>query len=104
MCPISGHYLHWDDWQDWPDPWQLLADDVYCDLARALGILYTIEIMDHRDVRDCVLIQDRDHNLVLVDPGKYILNWSPGEIVNIPSPATDGSRQIHSKQLSRKIG
>lgn len=103
-CPISNHYLHWDDWQNWPDPWQLLADNIYCDLARALGIVYTVEIMDRPDITDCYLVQDRDHNLVLVDQGKYILNWSPGEIVNIPVPATHRCRQIHSKQLSRKIG
>jgi hypothetical protein len=103
-CPISNHYLHWDDWPDWPDPWQLLADDVYCDLARALGIVYTIEIMDRADVTDCFLISDGDHNLVLVNSGKYILNWSPGEIVNIPLSETKRHRQIHSKQLSRKIG
>jgi len=81
--PWRPYYLHWDDQPTWPDPWQLLSDDVYCDLARALGILYTITLLDRADMTpvDLVLTEDGD-NLVRVAKEKYILNWNPDSIVN----------------------
>ena len=82
--PTVNHYLHWHYKDQWPDPWQLLADDVYCELARALGMLYTI-IIDSPSTNDALLATDDNHNLVLVEQGKYILNWCPGDIVNNPS-------------------
>ena len=54
--PWKPYYLHWDDQQDWPDPWQLLSDNYYCDLARALGILYTITLLDRADLMPAELI------------------------------------------------
>ena len=81
--PWRPYYLHWDDQPTWPDPWQLLSDDVYCDVARALGILYTITLLDRADMASArmVLTEDGD-NLVLVAKEKYILNWNPDSVVN----------------------
>ena len=81
--PWRPYYLHWDDQPNWPDPWQLLSDDVYCDLARALGILYTISVLDRADMVDVELVlTDDGSNLVLVAKEKYILNWSTDSVVN----------------------
>lgn len=81
--PWRPYYLHWDDQTTWPDPWQLLSDDVYCDLARALGILYTISMLDRADMVDAELVLTEDgSNLVQVAKEKYILNWSPDTVVN----------------------
>lgn len=81
--PWRPYYLHWDDQATWPDPWQLLSDDVYCDLARALGILYTISLLDRADLVDAELIlTETGDNLVQVAQGKYILNWKKELIVN----------------------
>jgi hypothetical protein len=81
--PWRPYYLHWDDQAVWPDPWQLLSDNIYCDLARGLGILYTITLLDRADMipTDLILTQD-GANLVLVGKEKYILNWEPASIVN----------------------
>ena len=83
QAPWRPYYLHWDDQPKWPDPWQLLSDDIYCDLARGLGILYTITLLDRPDLAsaDLVLTESGD-NLVLVDKTKYILNWKPDSVVN----------------------
>jgi hypothetical protein len=82
-CPWKPYYLHWDDQPNWPDPWQLLSDNVYCEVARGLGILYTITLLDRADMApaDLVLTEDGT-NLVLVAKEKYILNWEPDSIVN----------------------
>lgn len=81
--PWRPYYLHWDDQNTWPDPWQLLSDDIYCDLARGLGILYTITLLERSDLTPASLVLTQaGHNLVLVDQPKYILNWESDTVVN----------------------
>ena len=81
--PWRPYYLHWDDQLNWPDPWQLLSDNHYCDLARGLGILYTITLLDRADLNDAALVlTDSGDNLVQVSKSKYILNWDQDTIVN----------------------
>jgi hypothetical protein len=83
QTPWKPYYLHWDDQPSWPDPWQLLSDDVYCPVAKALGILYTISMLDRADMADAELVlTESGDNLVLVQERKYILNWSPDNVVN----------------------
>jgi len=83
QAPWRPYYLHWDDQATWPDPWQLLSDDVYCDLARALGIVYTISMLDRADMAPTTLVLTEDgSNLVQVAKEKYILNWEAEYIVN----------------------
>ena len=82
-APWQPYYLHWDDQATWPNPWQLLSDNVYCDLARGLGILYTISMLDRADMVDTKLVlTDDGSNLVQVAKEKYILNWSLDSVVN----------------------
>jgi hypothetical protein len=82
-APWRPYYLHWDDQATWPDPWQLLSDDVYCDLARGLGIVYTITLLDRADMAPVDLIlTETGSNLVQVAKEKYILNWMPDTVVN----------------------
>ena len=81
--PWQPYYLHWDDQLTWPDPWQLLSDNIYCEVARGLGILYTISLLDRADLASASLVlTGSGHNLVLVDKTKYILNWSADTVVN----------------------
>jgi len=83
QTPWKPYYLHWDDHPRWPDPWQLLSDDVYCPVAKGLGILYTISMLDRADMADAELVlTESGDNLVLVQERKYILNWSPDSVVN----------------------
>jgi hypothetical protein len=82
-APWRPYYLHWDDQPSWPDPWQLLSDDVYCDLARGLGIVYTISMLGRADMAPTTLVLTEDgSNLVQVAKEKYILNWEAEQIVN----------------------
>jgi len=86
-APWSAYHLHWDDQPTWPDPWQLLSDNMYCPVARGLGILYTIAMIDHPELQDAVLIDTGTDNLVLMANEKYILNWDQSRVLNIdPGP------------------
>jgi hypothetical protein len=96
-CPWQPYYLHWEDQDSWPDPWQLLSDNVYCEVARGLGILYTITLLNRADMASTSLVLTQNgHNLVLIDQTKYILNWNPDTIVN-----TNQEVAIH-RQLSQQ--
>jgi hypothetical protein len=80
--PWCPYRLHWDDQATWPDPWLLLEEPAFCDLARGLGIMYTIAMLDRPDLQSCFLLEDKTHNLVLVHAEKYILNYSADNILN----------------------
>ena len=101
-CPWRPYHLHWDDRQDWPDPWQLLSDNIYCDLARALGIVYTITLLDRPDIHDAVLVStEKDHNLVLVAKEKYILNWDSSTVLNT-NQVDNIKRRVDQSQLKKQ--
>ena len=87
-APIVNHLITWESTQDWPTPWELLNNNGYCELARALGIVYTVMLLEETNYIDLKIIQTKEDNLVLVDDGKYILNWAPGEMLNIHSTPT----------------
>jgi hypothetical protein len=102
QAPWRAYHLHWDDQPSWPDPWQLLSDDIYCPLARGLGILYTITLLDRTDIDSAELVLSKNgHNLVQVDKSKYILNWDKSTIVNI-SPAVKIVKKLTQLQVNEK--
>ncbi len=41
-APYQAHYLTTDQINEWPGPWELIYENYYCDLAKALGIVYTL--------------------------------------------------------------
>jgi hypothetical protein len=86
-APGVGYYLSPDDPKDWPDPWTLLAENYYCDIAKALGIVYTIYFTGHKNLKPEIRVyydtntKERSNVAWLAD-GKYILNFYPYAIVN----------------------
>ena len=103
QTPWRAYHLHWDDQATWPDPWQLLSDDLYCPLARGLGILYTITMLDRPDLQDAVLAEVDSDNLVLVNKKKYILNWDPEQMLNITLGHFKTHHSITQEQIQQQI-
>jgi len=101
-APWSAYHLHWDDRADWPDPWQLLSDNIYCPVARGLGILYTITLLDLPDLQDALMIEHMGDNLVLVSQKKYILNWDPDQVLNISLGVSKPKHQISQQEIKQK--
>jgi len=98
-APWQPYHLHWDDRPDWPDPWQLLSDNVFCDVARGLGIMYTISMLERADMADAVMVlSNLGDNLVLVADGKYILNWDQETILNT-TPKIVAVQQLTQQQI-----
>ncbi len=98
-APWRAYHLHWDDQPTWPDPWQLLSDNMYCSLARGLGIMYTIAMLDHPEMQDSQLVDTGSDNLVLVAQKKYILNWGPEQVLNI----NPGPYKVHHSVSQQEI-
>ena len=103
QTPWTAYHLHWDDQQDWPDPWQLLSDNQYCPVARGLGIMYTISMLDREDLQDAQMIEYQSDNLVLVSQEKYILNWDPDQVVNISLGKSKPRQRVSQEQIKQKI-
>ena len=103
QTPWTAYHLHWDDQADWPDPWQLLSDDQYCPVARGLGILYTICMLDREDMQDTCMIEYQSDNLVLVAQEKYILNWDPDQVLNISLGRSKPRRRVSQEEIKQKI-
>ena len=90
-CPYNAHYLDPEKYHNWPTPWELIAENYYCDLAKACGMLYTIYFTQHKstieaDIRVYKDTQtDVEYNLAVFSQGKYMLNFRDGTVVNIES-------------------
>ena len=90
-CPFVPYYLDPAQVEEWPDPWQLISENYYCDLAKALGMLYTIYLTKHREQVDAEIRIYNDpetkymYNLVSFAQGKYVLNFRDDTVVNIVS-------------------
>jgi hypothetical protein len=95
-APFVNYNLDPSDPKNWPDPWTLLAENYWCDVAKSLGIAYTIYFSSHKltpmEIRVYYDYKDKTkHCVAWLDDGKYILNYWPYEIVN--------TKQIEEKQL-----
>ena len=95
-APFVNYNLDPSDPNTWPDPWTLLAENYWCDVAKSLGIAYTIYFSSHKltpmEIRVYYDYKDKTkHCVAWLDNGKYILNYWPYEIVN--------TKQVEEKQL-----
>ena len=103
-APLVNHHLHLLDIDSWPGPWELLVENTYCTVARALGMCYTLLLLD---VTDIEIVEATDSNgedvvLVLVDSAKYVLNYWPDMVVNINSTDFTIKRRISVASLHKK--
>ena len=87
-APFVPYYLDPDDHTNWPDPWTLITENYYCDIAKCLGIVYTVSLTTHRNELEIEYRQymhpetHHVYNLAWFNQGKYILNMVDGEVLN----------------------
>lgn len=87
-CPFTPYYLDPGDPAQWPDPWQLILENYYCDLAKVLGIVYTLHLSAHaRDlVPEIQIYYDYDkkytYHIAQLGLEKYVINLEQDIIVN----------------------
>ena len=80
-APINSRVIDPYDNTDWPNPWDLLYTGDYDENVIALGMAYTLELIEWPC--EVKLIQDRNKSevklIILVDD-EYILNYTYGII------------------------
>lgn len=105
-APLVNHYLHFDFMNEWPNPWELIYDNNYCNIARGLGMVYTLLLLG---VTDIVFAEATDYNsedvvLVLVDNAKYLMNYWPNTVVNNCLHDFKIIKKIDIPHIKTKIG
>jgi len=104
-APLINHHLHTQDVNTWPGPWDLLVENTYCTVARALGMCYTLLLVDETDI-ELVEATDKmgeDVVLVLVDNAKYILNYWPNTVLSNTLSDFTIKRHIDVSQIQLKL-
>ena len=87
-CPFTPFYLDIENPNNWPDPWQLITENFYCDIAKALGIVYTLHLSNHStvinpEIRVYYNYKTRySYCIAWFDDGKYIVNLTEDTVVN----------------------
>lgn len=104
-APLVTHYLHPIDLPMWPGPWDLLNDNEYCQIARGLGMIYTLLLLgvDDIDFRLGTDDNSEDVALVLVDNAKYVMNYWPDMVVNNNLQEFKFTDTLDIQELKKKI-
>lgn len=104
-APLVPHHLHPYDMDNWPGPWDLVYDNTYCELARGLGMIYTLLLLGVEDVDFCLATDDNseDVTIVLVDNAKYVLNYWPDMVLNIKSTDFQIKDKLDIQKIKNRI-
>ena len=83
-APKGTNIIHWQDKDNWPNPWELLAESVYDELAKSLGIVYTILFVNNNVDVSILRAMDTNGNdcIVVSVNNKYILNWDSESVIS----------------------
>ena len=101
-APISNQYYCHSLPEQWPDPWQLIIDNVYDNIGRALGMMYTIHYTNHSCQLElaCGVEYSNEYSIVLVADGKYTLNWDT--LVHVNTPTHKAASRFAVKELIKR--
>ena len=104
-APLVTHHLHILDSENWPDPWQLLVENTYDEVARALGMCYTLLLLGEDNVEIAEATDDTGNDvvIVLVDNVKYVMNYYPNMVLSITSSDFKVKRIVSLDNIKTKI-
>lgn len=85
-APFVNHYLDPQHTTEWPDPWHLVIDGKFDELAIALGMLYTIKLTERFMETPCEIHmtipkEKEKPDFFLVVDNRYVLNYEPRFVV-----------------------
>lgn len=105
QTPLVNHNIHWNDQENWPDPWEILSDNTYCPLTRAVGICYTFILEKNHDLRLVTATDNQGDEVYLVIVGKesYVLNYWPNTVEHNKILDFAIKSEISIKSLLEKI-
>jgi len=104
-APLISHHLHILDSENWPDPWQLLVENTYDEVARALGMCYTLLLLGEVEIK-LAEATDRmgdDVVIVLVDNAKYVMNYYPNTVLSNTLEDFNVKRTVSLDNIKNRI-
>ena len=104
-APLVNHHLHPNDIDNWPGPWDLLVENNYCQIARGLGMVYTLQLVGIKDIDFCIAIDDNSEEcaLVMVDSAKYVMNYYPNTVISNSLKDFNVASHIDMTKINIKI-
>jgi hypothetical protein len=104
-APLVNHHLHLDEIETWPGPWDLLLENNYCQIARGLGMVYTLQLVGIKDIDFCIAIDDNSEEcpLVMVDRAIYLMNYYPNTVISNSLNDFKVTSHIDMTKLNKKI-
>jgi hypothetical protein len=86
-APLVNLYLDPNTPESWPDPWHLIIDDRFDDLAIVLGMLYTIKLTDRFSNLGLEIYKsvEEKNPIFFLRAGENILNLEYNHVVNASS-------------------
>ena len=93
-APFVSDFLDPQKPNSWPDPWHLILDGRFDDLAIALGMLYTLQLTQRFmvarfEIHMSIVSQNKLPNYWLIVNGRYALNYHFKEVVAVEQVAND---------------
>lgn len=90
QAPFVNQFIKSDSPSDWPDPWHLILDNKFDDLAIALGMLYTIKLtrrfMDTKcEIHMFMFPNEKSENFLLLVDNEHVLNYQYKDVVSFNS-------------------
>lgn len=104
-APLITHHLHILDSENWPDPWQLLVENTYCEVARALGMCYTLLLLGEVEIKlaEATDKMGDDVVIVLVDNAKYVMNYYPNTVLSNTLEDFNVKRTVSLDNIKNRI-
>jgi hypothetical protein len=86
-APFVSPFLNPQNSTEWPDPWHLVLDNRYDQLAIVLGMLYTVKLSQrfidaHCEIHTSIGSNKNEHNFFLVIDKKHALNYDYGTVTD----------------------
>jgi hypothetical protein len=83
-----------------------LSENTYCEVARALGMCYTLLLLDIIDIQLVLATNEmgEDVVLVLVDNAKYVLNYWPDTVISNSLTDFKVLQKLELDIIIKKIG
>jgi hypothetical protein len=79
-APFVSHYLDHQNPEEWPDPWTLIANGNFDELAIVIGMLYTIKLTQRFmnsqiEIHTSTSPEEKDPIYMLIIDNTYVINY-----------------------------
>lgn len=104
-APFVSSYIDPSSPSDWPDPWHLVLDNRYDDLAIALGMLYTLKLTQRfmtseYEIHMSMPDKNKEVQHILIVDHADVLNFEYNSVVNVQNLKDVKTTLIWSKNIS----